>query len=177
VATTSGSAVVTGTGTAFTSAWIGRRIWIDTLGGAVAQRIISVARATSLTCAGNFGSTVSGKNYAIYDQQSTHLRLYDTADGGAVYFRTQRNAFVEAGTTLSAAGLQFTDNDNSEPPKRKLHFRAGRVFQHPSTDRQIYCGVPIKIRSLGCFWRSSDSVLFEYRAHLSGQSSRELRSA
>jgi hypothetical protein len=37
VATTSGSAVVTGTGTAFTSAWIGRRIWIDTLGGAVAQ--------------------------------------------------------------------------------------------------------------------------------------------
>jgi hypothetical protein len=131
VATSSGTAVVTGTGTAFTSAWVGRRIWIDTLGGAVAQRIISVTDATHLTVASNFGSTVSAKSFAIYDQQSTHLRLYATADGGAVYFRTQRNAFVEAATSLSAAGLQFTDNDNSEPPNGNFTSEQAEFFNVP----------------------------------------------
>jgi hypothetical protein len=54
--------------------------------------------------------------FEIFDPQSTHVRLYATADGGASYFRVQRNAFVPGNNTLAGSGLQFFDNANSEPP-------------------------------------------------------------
>lgn len=114
VSTTSGNAVVTGSGTFFTSAWVGRSLWIASVGNL--GRIISVASGTSLTLASNAGSTVSGQVFQVFDPQSTHARLYETGDGQAVYFRVQRNSFTPSGTTLATAGLLFFDNGNSEPP-------------------------------------------------------------
>jgi hypothetical protein len=106
---------VTGTGTAFTSAWVGRYVWA--VGFAVLGRVTAVANATSMTVLFGFSSTAqSGITFQIFDSQSTHIRLYETADGGATYFRTQRNTFFPPSPTLIGAGLQFFDNANSEPP-------------------------------------------------------------
>lgn len=114
VTTNSLSTTVTGTGTQFTAAWIGRHLWVA--GGGDAGRVVAVGSATSLTLAGNAPFSVSGQVFQPFDPQSTHVRLYFTADGGATYFRTQRNAFVSSATTLVTAGLQFFDNANAEPP-------------------------------------------------------------
>lgn len=111
--TTNGTTTVTGTGTAFTAAWIGRSLWVTTLGSV--GRITAVASATSLTLAASAVAAAT-QAFQIFDPQSTHLRLYQTADGQATYFRAQRNAFVPSATTLVTAGLQFFDNGNSEPP-------------------------------------------------------------
>lgn len=111
--TTNGTTTVTGTGTAFTSAWIGRSLWIDSLGSV--GRIVAVASATSLTLASATAAAAT-KVFQVYDPQSTHIRLYETADAQTTYFRVQRNAFVPAATTLVTSGLQFFDNGNSEPP-------------------------------------------------------------
>lgn len=72
-----------------------------------------------------YSSTTNGAApnfFTVYDQQATHLRLYATADGGATYFRTQRNQFLPSATTLVAAGLQFTDSDNTEPGQVNTNF-------------------------------------------------------
>lgn len=109
------SATITGVGTFFTSAWIGRSLWIPSL--ASLGRITAVASATSMTLAtpvgGGSGSTAT---WIIYDPQATHLRLYATADGQATYFRIQRNAWNPAATTALLAGLQWGDDATSEPP-------------------------------------------------------------
>jgi hypothetical protein len=108
-----GSPTVTGTQTFFTSAWVGRSLWIA--GAGSVGRIASVQSPTTLTLASGASASGSGQ-FQVYDPQSTHVRLYQTADGQATYFRTQRNAFVSSATSLAAAGLQFVDNGNSEPP-------------------------------------------------------------
>lgn len=115
LAGSSGSPVITGTNTFFTSAWVGRHLWIPGLGDA--GRVISVASQTSLTLDRNSASNFSGSNdFQVFDPQATHIRLYATADGGATYFRIARNAWNPNTTNFSQCGLQFFDNANSEPP-------------------------------------------------------------
>jgi hypothetical protein len=111
--TTNGTTTVTGTTTVFTAAWVGRSLWVATLGSV--GRIVSVQSATQLTLAAAAPAAV-GQVFQVFDPQSTHIRLYQTGDGQATYFRTQRNAWVPSATTLPASGLQFQDNGNSEPP-------------------------------------------------------------
>lgn len=111
---TNASTIVTGTGTFFTSAWVGRSMWAPGVG--VLPRIVSVQSPTQMTLAAipAFGNT--NVQFQIYDPQATHVRLYETGDGQATYFRVQRNVFVPGGNTIGAAGLLFFDNGNSEPP-------------------------------------------------------------
>ncbi len=122
---------VTGIGTAFTAAWIGRRIWVESLGGnSDAFRIVSVASETSMTLAGAPGN-VTGKVFQVFDVQATHIRLYATGDGGSIYFRIARNAFDKSQTTLAAAGLQFIDNSNAEPPNAPFTDEQAEFFNVP----------------------------------------------
>lgn len=109
------SAVITGVGTAFSQAWVGRRLWAVNAGSGFIGVIASVQSATQLTLTQQPG-VLAGAQFQIYDPQSTHVRLYATADGGATYFRIQRNAFVPTSGSLVGAGLQFFDNANAEPP-------------------------------------------------------------
>lgn len=114
---TSGPTTVTGTGTTFTSAWIGRYFWATNgVAGGSMGRITAVANSTSMTVSGFNSVALTGAQFQVYDPQSTHVRLYATADGGATYFRVQRNFFLPAQPTLGSAGLQFFDNANAEPP-------------------------------------------------------------
>lgn len=114
VSTISGTKTVTGSGTAFTSAWVGRYLWVAGIGSM--GRIASVASATSLTLDNNALATVSGQKFTPFDPQATHIRGYATSDGGSVYYRLWRNSFNAAATTLASAGLSFVDNTNAEPP-------------------------------------------------------------
>lgn len=108
---------VTGTGTAFTSAWIGRYLWVDGAFGGSVGRILTVTSPTLLTVSGYYGGAGgTNKVFQVYDPQATHTRLYATADGGATYFRVQRNVFTPSNNTLVGAGLQYFDNANAEPP-------------------------------------------------------------
>lgn len=129
VATTLGSPTVTGTGTAFTSAWVGRKLWIEGLSDRF--YVTAVASATSLTLSSNATATVSGKKHQIYDPQTTHIRLYATADGGAVYFRTLRNTFDPSQTTLAASGLEFFDGAATEPPSNPFQTETAQFFNVP----------------------------------------------
>lgn len=114
VSTTSGSTAVSGNGTSFTAAWVGRYLWVAGIGSV--GRIASVASATSLTLDSAASVTVSGAQFVVFDPQSTHIRLYGTSDGGAVYYLLARNFFSPAATTLATSGLSFVDNTNAEPP-------------------------------------------------------------
>lgn len=126
------STIITGTGTAFTSAWVGRVIWSDTVGSNVAGwRIVSVQSATQLTVASNTGANVTNAVFQVYDPQSTHVRLYETADGGSTYLRTQRNVFNPVATSLVTAGLQFFDNAQSEPPSFPFTTETSQLFNIP----------------------------------------------
>lgn len=109
-----GSNAVFGVGTAFTSAWIGRSLWVVGVGSV--GPIQAVGSTTVMSLFSNSTGTAVAQPFQIFDPQSTHVRLYQTADGGATYFRTQRNVFVPSSTTLVGSGLQFFDNANAEPP-------------------------------------------------------------
>jgi hypothetical protein len=110
------SSTITGTGTAFTSAWIGRSVWVNNNAPVNLGRVLSVQDATHMTTDGPQTTTFSGIQFQIYDPQATHIRLYATADGGATYFRTQRNVWNKANGSLIGSGLSFFDNANAEPP-------------------------------------------------------------
>jgi hypothetical protein len=112
ITATTGSPIVTGVGTFFSSAWVGRSLW----GNGVLGRVLSVQSNTQLTLYTDSLLNVGGVSYIIFDPQATHIRLYATADGGATYFRIQRNAWVSSAVTEALAGLQFADTANSEPP-------------------------------------------------------------
>jgi hypothetical protein len=112
IATTALSPNVVGTNTFFTSAWIGRTIFVSPvdLAGAV---ITAVADATHLTMSLSANNTANTLPFQVVDLQATHIRLYETGDGGAVYLRTARNAIHVANGT---GDLTFKDTANSEPP-------------------------------------------------------------
>lgn len=114
VSTVNGSAIVTGVNTFFTAAWVGRSLWIAAVGSV--GRILSVQSATSLTLAVATAILSSANVFQVFDPQSTHVRMYQTGDGQATYFRTQRNIWIPSAVSLAGAGLLFFDNGNSEPP-------------------------------------------------------------
>jgi hypothetical protein len=111
--TTNGTTTVTGTSTYFTAAWIGRSLWVATLGSV--GRIVAVPSQTQLTLA-TAAPAAGGQTYQVYDPQATHIRMYATADGQATYFRVQRVQWFPANTTLVTAGLTLFDTANAEPP-------------------------------------------------------------
>jgi len=116
ISTTISSATVTGVGTNFTNAMIGQQLWIES--GGNFGYITAVASTTSLTLKVVAPSTQATKKYQVFDGLSTSLevRLYATSDGGATFLRVQNNTFDPTQTTVILAGLEFTDNDNNEPP-------------------------------------------------------------
>lgn len=127
---TSGT-IVTGTGTAFSQAWVGQYIWIAGGSGLAVKQIVSVQSATQLTL-GLPIATVSNQVFQIFDPQATHIRLYATADGGATYLRIQRNAFTpNFATTIIGAGLQFNDNAQAEPPNFPFTTEVSQLFNVP----------------------------------------------
>lgn len=98
----------------FTPAWVGRRIYIPA--ASINARILSVPNSTTMIVDVAV-PVVANAFFQIYDPQATHIRLYATADGGATYFRIQRNTWNPndfSGATLG--GLRFFDTANSEPP-------------------------------------------------------------
>jgi hypothetical protein len=121
-----GTAVV-GTGTAFTSAWLGRKLWVD--GTGAMSQIVAVADATHMTLS---SGALSGSGvFVVYDPQVTAVRLYATSDGGATYFRVQRNLFLPAQTGLVAAGLRFFDNAQAEPPNFPFTTETSQLYNVP----------------------------------------------
>ena len=130
----SSSPIVNGTGTAFTSAWVGRHLWVTGLGDV--GRILSVSSPILLTLAAPIGPSSGGSNlvYQVFDPQATHVRLYATADGGATYLRVQRNAFnpnVPFSNTLLTSGLLFFDNANAEPPQFPYTTEVSQLYNVP----------------------------------------------
>jgi len=129
--TPGGPTVVTGVGTAFTTAWIGKYLWQNSIGnGNALGRITAVASATSMTVTGT-NNAASGSSFMIYDPQATHVRLYATADGGATYFRVQRNVFNPIVSAPIGAGLEFFDNANSEPPNFPFTTEVSQLYNVP----------------------------------------------
>jgi hypothetical protein len=124
-----GNRTITGSGTAFTSAWVGQAIWMVGLG--FVGFVGSVQSATQLTLSTNAAATTTNAQFQIYDPQATNIRLYATADGGATYYRIQRNAFNGNAITLLAAGLQFFDNANSEPPNFPFTTEVSQLYNVP----------------------------------------------
>ena len=144
VSTSASSPTVTGVNTQFSQAWVGRLLWVA--GGGGIGSVIAVASATSLTLSGNAGVNLAGAQFQICDFQSTHIRLYETGDGGSVYFRTARNQFFNGNTTLISAGLEFSDTSNSEPPNAPFTSEITQSFNVPPPIGQFlsdYQGRPI----------------------------------
>jgi hypothetical protein len=132
VAINTASTAVVGTGTAFTSAWVGRFIWIEGTSGSFLYSIASVTDATHLTLNQSWhGGNVSGSRFQIYDQQSTNVRLYATGDGGSVYFIIGRNTFNPTSATLAGTGLEFSDTANSEPPNPPFGSEITQIYNVP----------------------------------------------
>lgn len=130
ITTPGGSAIVTGTGTFFSQAWVGRSLWaaepVSQLG-----RILSVQSATQLTLAAPTAANGANVQFQVYDPQATHIRLYATADGQATYFRIARNVWNPAGNTLALSGLEFPDPANSEPPNFPFTTETAQVNNIP----------------------------------------------
>lgn len=130
------SNVVTGVGTFFSQAWVGKNIWIEDYDSSGNFRIVSVEDSHHLTIADiGDGVTLTARRYQIFDRQATHVRLYATADGGATYFRIARNGIALTGATgtgtLAVCGLQFTDTDPSEPPSGTFTVEQAQFFNVP----------------------------------------------
>jgi hypothetical protein len=145
VAITINTPNVVGTNTFFSQAWVGKRLWMDNT-GLVDPFIISVTDATHLTLSANYGATVAGKKFQIYDPQATNIKLYATGDGGSVYFLIARNVFQRDGSPLASSGLEFSDTANSEPPNPPFSSEITQNFNVPppiGTFVDQYQGRPI----------------------------------
>lgn len=150
IASSSGSGTVTGTNTAFSPAWVGKLlVWIGAGNspGPVYTIVTAVANSTSLTMFPAATGNVSGVNFQALDPQVTHARLYETGDGGSVYFKTARNAIIKSnGQSLALTGFQFTDTANSEPPNNPFSSEITQIFNVPPPIGQFvdqYQGRPI----------------------------------
>jgi len=144
----SANAIVTGVNTFFTSAWVGRALWVNGFG--TLGDVASVQSSTQLTLALNSPHTAGGDLFQIYDRQVTHLRLYATGDGGTVYLRIARNAFLPNLGGVSQAGLTFVDTAPSEPPNTPFTNEIAQIqnvpppigsFQDQYQGRRINYGV------------------------------------
>jgi hypothetical protein len=125
VTTINASPVITGSNTFFSQAWVGRKISMKGNSFPVDPYIVSVQDATHLTV--NSGSAITDatpRAFFVYDPQVTHVRIYATSDGGAIYFRIARNSFTATNFinnspfnfTSVGGGVYYNDTDNSEPP-------------------------------------------------------------
>src|SRR5271154_5279654 len=127
-----GTATVTGIGTAFTSAWVGRSLCAASNVAGINENnygpILSVQSATQLTLLYPAPNNNGTQVFQIFDTQATHIRLYETADGGATYFRCQRNVF---NPNIANWGLQFFDNGNSEPPNFPFTTETSQLYNVP----------------------------------------------
>ncbi len=123
------TSIITGTGTYFTSAWIGKHVW--TVGGGDSGLIISVQDSTHLTVGNALAVAIANAEFVIFDPQCTHIRLYMTADGGATYYRVQRNQFNSPATTFTTAGLEFYDSANAEPPNFPFTTETSQLYNLP----------------------------------------------
>jgi hypothetical protein len=164
VAGTIATNTLVGTNTLFTAAWIGRSIWVESVGSV--GPITAVADSTHATV-GSFAGTFTGKQFQVYDQQSTNIRLYGTGDGGAVYFRIARNAFNPASTTLAGSGLEFIDTGNYEPPNAPFTSELAQNFNVPPPigtyldqyqGRVVLYGVPGALQSF--FYSNIETTIF-----------------
>jgi len=132
-----GSTAVTGVGTSFSAAWAGKLLWTETLAGGTGQTafIQSVTDGLHMTLAAPYPALVSasGSRFMVIDPQVTHVRLYETGDGGSVYFRTARNvvAFGSGGGIGASSGLRFTDTSNSQPPNAPFTSEITQNFNVP----------------------------------------------
>jgi len=160
IALNNGSAVVTGTNTFFTSAWVGRSLWTegDTSSGVVGgYEIASVSSPTSMTLTANFtGANIAGKRFTIFDLQVTHVRLYATGDGQPVYFLIGRNTFNRFLNVVVNAGLEFSDTANSEPPNPPFSSEITQIYNVPPPigtfvqdyqGRALIYGVPANLQT------------------------------
>lgn len=149
VTISNGSAIVVGVGTQFSQAWVGRSLWINSLGDV--GFVLVVTDATHLTLSSIWGgANTPGALFQVFDPQATHVRLYATGDGGAVYFRIARNlltgSIVGPGPTLATSGLEFIDTSNSEPPNAPFTSEIAQNFNVPPPIGQFvadYQGRPI----------------------------------
>jgi hypothetical protein len=134
ISTSIGSPNVTGVNTKFTSAWIGRTLWVEGqgfFGSGGGVGVQSVTDATHLVMNGNASSNIAGGRFQVMDFQATHIRLYATGDGGSVYFLIARNAFNNALGGVASAGLEFSDTANSEPPNPPFSSEITQNFNVP----------------------------------------------
>lgn len=126
-----GAATYTGVGTNFTTAWIGRAIWVEGEGASAATRlIIGVSSPTSLQI-NSSASVLAGRRFQIVDPQMTHVKFYATGDGQPVYFLIGRNAFDFTQLTALLAGLEFSDTANSEPPNPPFTSEITQIYNLP----------------------------------------------
>lgn len=149
--TADGTTTIRGSGTAFSRAWIGKRLWIEGRGGGTVSLSGGGDTSSSGPATGGAGPSprivqvnsptemavdvavppINNARFQVFDPQTTHVRLYATADGGATYFRVQRNVFNTAEGDISVAGLRFVDTDNSEPPQGNFTSEQAQFFNVP----------------------------------------------
>lgn len=127
----SGTTIVQGTNTLFTVAWIGKNLWyIDAATNKVQTvQILSIQTGSSMNVTAPI-SVAPNSQFTVIDPQVTHVRYYATADGGAIYFRINRQTLL-AGVPFSSSGLQFSDNDNSEPPNGNFTQEVSQFYNVP----------------------------------------------
>lgn len=134
-----GVTAVVGTNTNFSAAWVGKAVWCETISGiatlAYYRYVSSVTDATHMTLSSAFpagvGNVVNSR-FQIVDPQTTHVRLYATADAGAVYFLIARNQLnLFPGQLAAQSGLEFIDNANSEPPNPPFSSETEQIYNIP----------------------------------------------
>ncbi len=123
------SYTVTGTGTYFTEAWVGKYITAIGLPSALITAVDVSAQTLTIDTLPT--ATESGGDFQVYDYGTTHVRLYATADGGATYYRIQRNAFDPANFVNNYGGLAFADTANAEPPNFPFTTETSQLYNIP----------------------------------------------
>lgn len=134
------SPTVTGVNTLFSTAWVGRYLFVvgQNVPGLVGP-ILSVQSDTELTLAGNAPESVSSSDFNVYDYGTTHIRLYATADGGATYYRVARNSFAVSGGFGTSAGYRFYDGFDSEPPNAPFTTEESQLYNiSPPIGKYLY---------------------------------------
>jgi hypothetical protein len=121
-----GSTTITGTGTSFSPAWVGKLLQVS---GGASTFIVAVGSATSMTIKLPFAAgAFSNQQFMVLDPQVTHIRLYATGDGGSVYFLIARNAYFPG---FSFSAFTFPDTANSEPPNPPFGSEITQIYNVP----------------------------------------------
>jgi hypothetical protein len=122
---------VTGTGTNFSTAWVGRALWVEGAAGVVSSYLIEIVSSPTALQISGIATLAGNHRFQVVDPQMTNVKLYATGDGQPVYFLIARNAFLFSGSTALAAGLEFTDTANSEPPNPPFSSEITQIYNVP----------------------------------------------